>query len=581
MLTKSEYQLAKSCPKKLVYKRAGYPQASDESDFMSFLSEKGDMVGELARLWWMAEHSCVDCQNRAVSIEEIRACDFGVFFEVPLKANGLYCRVDILVKNGDQIDLIEVKSKATGLKRAVDSLKDELVDVTFQYHVAQQVFKGYVLTPFLMTPNKEFSANQDGMLFWAEDFTQEEVAKKLFDLDFFNLDSVGDQVQSLLQSEIMSIEHVVKMLQTGVFEAPLGKHCAHCEFRTPTVSLNGFGECWAKCELPENNIFDLYHGGSMKTPEGTFLIDDLISQGRLALSDIQESELRNKKGELSSRGVRQVLQIVKTRQGQEWHGPTLVDDISSLEYPLFFIDFETYSSTVPLYKGQSPNAVLPFQWSCHKIERPGADLQHYSWLHGLDGPLHVDPTVGFAKSLALLLGDKGSVLVWSSYEKRVVSSVSEVLKQSIPNREWLWTLLDRQFGLNAGRLVDMMDLAERGYFHPRMKGKLSIKAVLPAVLSAQSTEVCVPVKVNNESVTLSTTDPYTELGQIMEARLGAAITNGSQAIIAYEEMHRLYRQSMDYSATGKALQSYCELDTMAMVVIFNHWVNRINHDQIQ
>jgi hypothetical protein len=267
--------------------------------------------------------------------------------------------------------------------------------------------------------------------------------------------------------------------------------------------------------------------------------------------------------------------------GQEWSGTTLVEDIEALEYPLYFIHFETYSSPVPLFKGQSPGSVVPFQWSCHKIEFAGAKPQHFSWLHGVDFPLSTDPTVEFARSLALLLGDKGTVLVWSSYEQTIVSSVQEYLQSFAPHRDWLQHLLHRQFNAENGRVVDMMRIAERGYFHPKMKGKLSVKAVLPAVLSADESDLGVLVHINGKPVLLSSDDPYSELGKHVEACLGEAVTNGSEAIIAYENMHRANREHKGFEATTTALLSYCELDTIAMVTIYNYWLKIIKHDQVQ
>lgn len=165
--------------------------------------------------------------------------------------------------------------------------------------------------------------------------------------------------------------------------------------------------------------------------------------------------------------------------------------------------------------------------------------------------------------------------MWSSYEQRVISSVNEFLSVTAPHREWLKELLYRQFDVKEGRLVDMMKIAEHGYFHPRMKGKLSIKAVLPAVLNAQELPVGVRVHVNDESVVLSTKNPYSELGALLEASLGIAVTNGSDAIIAYENMHRAQRKQQNFIGAAKALMSYCELDTLAMVTIFKHWLKLV------
>ena len=49
-LSKSDFQLASSCPKKLVYKKNGYPTANDTNEFMEMLAKGGYIVGEMATL---------------------------------------------------------------------------------------------------------------------------------------------------------------------------------------------------------------------------------------------------------------------------------------------------------------------------------------------------------------------------------------------------------------------------------------------------------------------------------------------------------------------------------------------------
>ncbi len=49
-LSKSDFQLGTSCPKKLQYKKAYYPTANDANEYMEMLSQGGYIVGKMATL---------------------------------------------------------------------------------------------------------------------------------------------------------------------------------------------------------------------------------------------------------------------------------------------------------------------------------------------------------------------------------------------------------------------------------------------------------------------------------------------------------------------------------------------------
>jgi hypothetical protein len=49
-LSKSDFQLASSCPKKLVYKKAFYPTANDTNEYMEMLAQGGYIVGKMATI---------------------------------------------------------------------------------------------------------------------------------------------------------------------------------------------------------------------------------------------------------------------------------------------------------------------------------------------------------------------------------------------------------------------------------------------------------------------------------------------------------------------------------------------------
>jgi hypothetical protein len=112
-----------------------------------------------------------------------------------------------------------------------------------------------------------------------------------------------------------------------------------------------------------------------------------------------------------------------------------------------------------------------------------------------------------------------------------------------------------------------------------MGGRTSIKVVLPSVLkSTQSTKITQWLQEEGlyEQKESGITDPYMLLEKkIIDESTGhhAKVKNGSDAMIAYREM--LYGESRNdqkaKDAFNDALKKYCKLDTLAMLIIWEHW----------
>src|SRR5262249_53174615 len=145
-------------------------------------------------------------------------------------------------------------------------------------------------------------------------------------------------------------------------------------------------------------------------------------------------------------------------------------------YPLHFIDFETSRVAVPYHAGMQPYEQVAFQWSCHTIAAPGVELTHTEWINILDAY----PNFEFARSLKQALGENGTIFIWSLFERTALRDIRrQLIKYHEEDRE-LADWLDR-ITADTGPLVDMCQLARDYYFHPKMKGRLSLKYVLPAV----------------------------------------------------------------------------------------------------
>lgn len=115
-----------------------------------------------------------------------------------------------------------------------------------------------------------------------------------------------------------------------------------------------------------------------------------------------------------------------------------------------------------------PNAQIPFQWSVHRLESPGAELQHFEFLAGDRG----DPRQRFIKSLIDVLGDSGTILVYNEgFEKAWLKEIAEFMTEYATSIEEI-----------RNRILDLLPCVRSNVYDPAFGGSYSLKAVLPALL---------------------------------------------------------------------------------------------------
>jgi hypothetical protein len=142
--------------------------------------------------------------------------------------------------------------------------------------------------------------------------------------------------------------------------------------------------------------------------------------------------------------------------------------ISTMRYPLYFLDFETFMTAVPVYDDVSPYEQVPFQYSLHRIDMPGSKPVHTMVL--AEGKR--DPRPEILARLKNELGDKGSIIAYNaSFEKNSLRSCIRHFPEFAP---WLDKVEER--------MVDLMKpFSLHHYYHPAQCGSYSIKSVLPAL----------------------------------------------------------------------------------------------------
>ena len=210
-----------------------------------------------------------------------------------------------------------------------------------------------------------------------------------------------------------------------------------------------------------------------------------------------------------------------TMSGIPYHDAEAIrDETDGWAYPRTFLDFETIAFAVPRWLGTSPYQQIPFQFSAH-VDRGKGGLEHTEFL-STDG---ADPRAACAAALASLPA-AGAVVAWNAQFER---SCLWRLASAVPEHATTLRML-------ADRLVDLLPVARRHYYHRDMRGSWSIKAVLPTLA------------------------PELNYNQLDGAR------SAVEAQDAYLEAIDVTIPPERRELLRHGLLNYCRFDTMAMVV---------------
>lgn len=302
-------------------------------------------------------------------------------------------------------------------------------------------------------------------------------------------------------------------------------------------------------------------------------ITKLIERGISSIRDIPLEIL----GKDSVTTRRQREQILSVRSGKEWRGPGLAPALAGLLHPYHFVDFETSRMAVPYHAGMHPYEQVAFQFSCHTLAEPEAStLVHREWINDRDRW----PNVEFAEALRDAIGGDGQMLVWSDHERSALREIMEQIRKYGKGpkdlADWIEPLTIPHD--QGGRTVDLYDICRLHYFHPVMGGKTSIKAVLKAIWQENSGLHSHPwfegyLKRDGEKVL----SPYEALPAIDLGDGGSKVVrDGTGAMRAYQDMvYGLRRTDERYrTACRDVLLQYCKLDTLAMVMVWLHWMRQ-------
>lgn len=507
----------------------------------------GNEVGEKAQQYFERNYNCVNLEiyERSLAFEKTKLNledkTIEVLFEPSFSYGECVTKCDILKRNGDGWDLIEVKATTS-------AKKEHFYDVFYQYYILVNCGIN-VKNVYLMHLNSQYC--REGEL----DFDQ------LFIINDEYHINTGDKVEKIMTSinqeikkniisfHLQRIKTVLSLKSEKVLPWLLKNQCYNDNKEKYC--------CHVYNTLPEKyTIFNLYRMRKAKKAELFY------EKNMLSLLEISHQELR----ELFSKNNNIIRQIEVTQGLTNEINLTkkknILEVLDKYHYPIYMYDFETMKSAVPKFDYSSSYQQIPFQYSVHILKDKGFDYQtpstmeHYSYLS--DG--EEDPREQLALKLAndLFTNGKG---VYVAYYKSFECSRLEELAKYLEHKSKLLTL-DETKRLRYGKAIenlryvkyhtiDLMDFFKDFQIYKKeFNGSLSIKKTLPAF---------------NQDFTYQ--GMKIAKGDMASEVFRRRVENN----ITLENWTAYYRQAMI---------DYCNQDTLAMVVLFQEIINALVKNNI-
>ena len=622
--------------------KSEYPDQSMTDSFLAALAEGGFQVGELAKTYHPDGHdieeldyvTALEKTNALLKQENVTIFEAAVCFE------NLFIRIDVLRKWGDVFDLVEVKAKsfedeAEFLKKNGEiskTWKPYLIDVAFQDHVLRKAFPGKVVRSHLMLANKNARTSVDGLNqhFKIEKNSSGRTQARM----------VGDVSAAALSSKMLievDVRDYVQQLQTDTYEVngstysfeeyinflssrygaddKIPPHiecgvCASCQFNATAEEeargkLSGYKSCWTEAlgfsdeDFSSPSVLDIWNFRKKQK---------FLEANCFFMRDIDADDFDLEK----PNQVRQWLQIEKTIENDtapwiDFSG--LRNEFATWQWPLHFIDFETSAVAIPFTKGRRPYEVVAFQFSHHQVNEDGSIEHVDEYLNVESG---VFPNFEFVRRLkASLEKDNGTIFRYAAHENTVLNHIRRQLdgcEDDVPDRdeliEWIKTITQDPKDTKTGRvgdrnMVDLLELVKQYYYQLDMGGSNSIKKVLPAVLNSSEylqEKYCQPIYNSRNFVDQvwlqkdddgRVIDPYKLLPPIFadisqedldKISTDESLADGGAAMTAYARLQFSDVSDVERQATCQALLRYCELDTLAMVMIWEAWNDALTQE---
>lgn len=644
-LTKSRFKLGLECPNKLFYtrKEKEYANQKSEDTFLQSLAKGGFQVEELARLHFpggiLIEGNDWDYDFLENETQKLLLKDEVIIYEAAFRFENLFVRTDIFKKKGNDIELIEVKSrtfdsrspncfKAKKSGKISSDWRAVLFDLAFQKYVMEKSHPEWNVKAFLMLADKAKEASIDGLnqifritekagkrtgIIKPSGLKLEDTGAPVLELAFpkEQLDGIFSGSEKVFGMDFFELvnsfsDHYNKDRK---YNFPVGWQCGKCEFRTQkndaTGLKSGFEECWreqkkwTKADFDKPKTFDVWD-----FKRGSKLFEE---QGKIFLDEITEDDidLKPEAGKIS-RTERQWIQIekaVKSDGTRYFLADDLREEINrDWKFPYNLIDFETSAVALPFTKGRRPYEQVAFQFSHHKLFSDGTITHHNEFISNTPGEF---PNYRFIRALKeSLKDDHGTIFRYATHENSILNSIYDQLNESDePDKAELMDFIkiitvsrdNRAEGWEGARkMVDLLRVVKDYYYHPFMGKHNGLKWVLPTILEdsdflkAKYTRKIGELNITSRNFPDShvwiefdekgaVKNPYKTLPPVFEGWTEdeleetvsemESINEGGAALTAYAKLQYAIMGDQERTTITSSLLKYCELDTLAMVML--------------
>lgn len=428
ILSKSTFIRGCQCEKSLyLYKNENSfktaPSISQQSIF-----DKGTEVGILAIDLFpggvdASASDALQYQKSLIKTQELISNNISIIYEATFQFDKVLASVDILTIKTSKVEIYEVKSST--------EVKDvHVLDAALQYYIITRL--GFQVTDiFIVYINNKYI--REGGIDLNQLFIKQSVIKEVINLQEFVHNKIANLKSVLLNNTLPTIS--------------IGQYCSEpyeCDF---------MAKCWD--HIPKVSIFNLSRFSTTKKFE-------LYASGVIEFSQLHEDyKLTN--------GQRMQVECYLNKK-EIINVPTIKEFISTINYPICFMDFETFQSPVPLFNKSKAYQQIPFQFSVHIKLNKDSEPTHLDFL----AEPGIDPREHFILSLMQATAGTGTILV---YNKTFEISRLKELALDFPN-------FKDEIESRIARIVDLMiPFSKKWYYTAKMNGSYSIKAVLPALVS--------------------------------------------------------------------------------------------------
>jgi hypothetical protein len=551
-LSKSLFKNALDCRTKLYYASNNhlYKDNRNEDPFLKAIAEGGFQVGELAKCYHPTgieiDSSLSQEDNFKEVLKQLKKSNV-TLFEGNLIFGKFISRFDILIRKGNVLKLIEVKSKSfineLGLdqflnKKGASIIKaewlDQMYDVAYQRWILSKLFPRYAIESYLMMADKTRVTTVDNLnqkfiltkddngntkVIINGDVSKDALGEQI--LVPICVDSVVDIIDNYEYTEGRTFDEWLTLLMES-FEkneklvTHLGKKCGECQFHCTEDEKklgwqDGKKECFLNSPIVGQNnygkstVLDIwnYRGKDKQINSGNILMEKInLSEFNKNVETIEDGkEYMNEITEKIEQKDRQLIQIVKTLSNDNTIfvlDKKLKDEMLKWKYPYHMIDFETTTVAIPFHAGLRPYEGIAFQFSHHIMYEDGR-VEHAG--EYINRKIGFNPNIEFIRELKKQLEvDNGTIFRYSPHENTFLNHILiNLFESSEPDKDELIDFIKKitykSSSVEYGRLeiedwvgernmVDLWSVLKDYYYNPLTNGSNSIKYVLPAILKS-------------------------------------------------------------------------------------------------